>query len=186
MATALLEELKEKEISLENVRISYSPFSRTSHTAKVVASVLDIPFEGSQCKVIPDIRERFFGPSFELKSHDKYPEIWAMDEKDPFMQPEGGESVDDVVTRLTKALAIMESEFQDNSLKSLSIGAQFFLIVSHGDPLQILQTILSAAKEQATSPANDLMSRIQAIRVPSVLSQHRKFALNTGELRQLV
>ncbi|KAL0365744.1 UNVERIFIED_CONTAM: hypothetical protein Sangu_0672000 [Sesamum angustifolium] len=176
MATALLEELKEKEISLENVRICYSPFSRTSHTAKVVASVLDIPFEGSQCKVIPDIREHFFGPSFELKSHDKYPEIWAMDEKDPFMQPEGGESVDDVVTRLTKALAIMESEFQECTV----------LIVSHGDPLQILQTILSAAKEQATSPANDLMSRIQAIRVPSVLSQHRKFALNTGELRQLV
>ncbi|KAL0334506.1 UNVERIFIED_CONTAM: hypothetical protein Sradi_4662500 [Sesamum radiatum] len=160
MATALLEELKEKEISLENVRICYSPFSRTSHTAKVVASVLDIPFEGSQCKVIPDIRERFFGPSFELKSHDKYPEIWAMDEKDPFMQPEGGESVDDVVTRLTKALAIMESEFQECTV----------LIVSHGDPLQILQTILSAAKEQATSPANDLMSRIQAIRVPSVLT----------------
>ncbi|KAL0292941.1 UNVERIFIED_CONTAM: hypothetical protein Sradi_6965700 [Sesamum radiatum] len=101
-----------------------------------------------------------FGPSFELKSHDKYPDIWAMDEKDPFMQPEGGESVDDVVTRLTKALAIMESEFHECTV----------LIVSHGDPLQILQTILSAAKEQATSPANDLMSRIQAIRVPSVLT----------------
>ncbi|XP_011088700.1 uncharacterized protein LOC105169853 [Sesamum indicum] len=175
-AQSFLKELKEKESSLESVRICYSPFSRTRHTAKVVASVLDIPFEGSQCKVIPDIRERFFGPSFELKSHDKYPEIWAMDEKDPFMQPEGGESVDDVVTRLTKALAIMESEFQECTV----------LIVSHGDPLQILQTILSAAKEQATSPANDLTSRIQAIRVPSVLSQHRKFALNTGELRQLV
>ncbi|KAK4437560.1 hypothetical protein Salat_0089900 [Sesamum alatum] len=175
-AESFLKELKEKEISLEKVRICYSPFSRTSHTAKVVASVLNIPFEGPQCKVIPDIRERFFGPSFELKSHDKYPEIWAMDEKDPFMQPEGGESVADVVTRLTRALAIMESEFQECTV----------LVVSHGDPLQILQTILSAAKEHATSPENDLTSRIQAITVPSVLSQHRKFALNTGELRQLV
>ncbi|XP_024455946.1 uncharacterized protein LOC112327361 isoform X4 [Populus trichocarpa] len=26
----------------------------------------------------------------------KYPEIWALDDKDPFMQPEGGESVNDV------------------------------------------------------------------------------------------
>lgn len=46
-----MQELKEKEIDLENVRICYSPFSRTRHTAKVVASVLNIPFEGPQCKV---------------------------------------------------------------------------------------------------------------------------------------
>ncbi|KAG8368012.1 hypothetical protein BUALT_Bualt15G0001000 [Buddleja alternifolia] len=146
-------------------------------------------------KCIPEIGERFFGSSFELKSHDKvndpqqthdfhvffplkYTEIWAMDEKDPFTQPEGGESVANVVIRLTRALTIMESEFEGCTV----------LIVSHGDPLQILQTILNAAKEHAAAgtPENDLTSRIQAITVPSVLSQHRKFALNTGELRQLL
>ncbi|KAA8535931.1 hypothetical protein F0562_028409 [Nyssa sinensis] len=95
-------ELKENNIPIENVRICYSPFSRTCHTAEVVASVLNLPFEGPQCKVVEDLRERFFGPSFELMSHDKYQEIWALDEKDPFMQPEGGESVADVVSRLTK------------------------------------------------------------------------------------
>lgn len=46
-----LQELKESNIPLENVRICYSPFSRTTHTAEVVASVLDLPFEGPQCKV---------------------------------------------------------------------------------------------------------------------------------------
>lgn len=91
-----MQELKEKGIGLENVRICYSPFARTTHTANVVASVLNIPFQGPQCKVrgkstdfnlfqrsyccyfclsasqvVPDIRERYFGPSFELKSHDK-------------------------------------------------------------------------------------------------------------------
>lgn len=59
------------------------------------------------------------------------------------------------------------------------------LIVSHGDPLQILQTIMNAAKEDGRTEGNDLFSRIEAIRVPSVLSQHRKFALDTGELRRL-
>ncbi|KAK8617768.1 hypothetical protein V6N13_080674 [Hibiscus sabdariffa] len=157
-------------------RICYSPFARTSHTAEVVASVLNLPFEGPQCKVIEDLRERYFGPSFELRSHDKYPEIWAMDEKDPFTRPEGGESVDDVVARLASAMATMESEYQGCAI----------LVVSHGDPLQILQTILDAASKQTEPSCGDFASRIQAVRVPSILSQHRKFALLTGELRTVL
>ncbi|XP_065865473.1 uncharacterized protein [Euphorbia lathyris] len=171
-----LKELKEKNIPLENVRICYSPFARTSHTAKVVASVLDIPFDGPQFKVMEDIRERYFGPLFELMSHDKYSEIWALDEKDPCMQPEGGESAKDVGNRLAKSIAIMESDFQGCAI----------LIVSHGDPLQILQATLNAAKQQIGSPNDDLASRIQAVNVPSVLSQHRKFALLTGEIRAVI
>ncbi|XP_047940614.1 metal-independent phosphoserine phosphatase [Salvia hispanica] len=170
-----LKELRENNIGLENVRICYSPFSRTTHTAKVVASVLDIPLEPPQCKVVHDLRERFFGSSFELKSHDKYSEIWDLDAKDPFLQPEGGESVADVVTRLTSALTLIESEFEGCTV----------LIVSHGDPLQILQTVMNAAKEDGRSEGNDLVSRIEAVRLSSVLSQHRQFALDTAELRRL-
>jgi len=171
-----LKALKESNTPLENVCICYSPFSRTTHTAKVVASMLNLPFEGPQCKVMEDLRERFFGPSFELMSHDKYAEIWALDEKDSFMRPEGGESVDDVASRLAKALAIMESEFQGCAI----------LIVSHGDPLQILQTVLHAVNQHKASSSNDLASRVQAARVPSILSQHRNFALLTGELRAVI
>ncbi|CAL5377931.1 unnamed protein product [Camellia sinensis] len=169
-------ELEENKIPLENVRICYSPFSRTRHTAKVVASVLNIPFEGPQCKMIEDLRERFFGPSFELTSHDKYSEIWALDAKDPFMKPEGGESVSDVVSRLTSALITIESEFRGCTI----------LVVSHGDPLQILQTILNATKEHTGPNVDDFASRIQAVKVPSVLSLHRKFSLLTGELRAVI
>lgn len=60
-------------------------------------------------------------------------------------------------------------------------------MVSHGDPLQILQTILKAAKEVIVEPGKvDLASRIKGITVPSVLSRHRNFALLTGELRSAV
>ncbi|GMN50085.1 hypothetical protein TIFTF001_019248 [Ficus carica] len=172
-----LKELKDNNIPLEDVRICYSPFSRTTHTAKVVASVLNLPFEGAQCKVIEDLRERFFGPSFELKSHEKYLEIWDLDENDPFMRAEeGGESVDDVVARLTRALATIEAQFQ----------GCIILVVGHGDPLQILQTILSAAKQHTGPGCNDLESRIKAVRTFLILSQHRNFALLTGELRAVI
>ncbi|KAK9164947.1 hypothetical protein Scep_000138 [Stephania cephalantha] len=172
----LQKELKEKNIPVENVRICYSPFSRTSHTAKVVASVLNLPFEGPQCKAIEELRERFFGASFELGSHDRYPEIWALDEKDPFMRAEeGGESVADVVSRLTTAMVNIEKQFQGCAI----------VIVSHGDPLQILQAVLHAAKELTGPGTEDFTSRIQQIIVPSILSQHRKYSLDTGELRRI-
>ncbi|WCJ40004.1 Phosphoglycerate mutase family protein [Euphorbia peplus] len=170
-----LKELKEKNIPIENVRICYSPFARTTHTAKVVASVLDIPFDGPQFKVMEDIRERYFGPSFELMSQNKYQEIYELDAKDPCQRPEdAGESAQDVADRLAKSMAIMESQFQGCAI----------LIVSHGDPLQILQTMLHAAKPQKGS---DLASTlIQAVNVPSILSQHFKYALLTGEIRALI
>ncbi|KAL5759237.1 hypothetical protein ACOSQ2_018075 [Xanthoceras sorbifolium] len=118
-----LKELNQNNVPIENVRICYSPFPRTTHTAKVVAAVLNLPFDGPQCKVMEDLRECYFGPTFELMSHDKYPEIWALDEKDPLMGLEGGESVNGVASRLAVAMATMESEFQGCSI----------LVVSHGE-----------------------------------------------------
>ncbi|XP_021832923.1 uncharacterized protein LOC110772765 isoform X1 [Prunus avium] len=167
--------LEENNIPIDSVHICYSPFSRTTHTAQVVASVLNIQFEGAQCKVMENLRERFFGPSYELLSHDKYHDIWALDGKDPLTRPEGGESVDDVACRLAEAIATMESQFQGCAI----------LVVSHGDTLQILQTILNAALDTGSS-YSDLASRIQAVRTPPVLSQHRKFSLQTAELRAII
>ncbi|KAE8654361.1 hypothetical protein F3Y22_tig00117048pilonHSYRG00082 [Hibiscus syriacus] len=128
--------------------------------------------------VIEDLRERYFGPSFEFQLHEKKsPEICAIHEKDPSTRPEeGGESVDDVVARLASAMETMESEYRGCVI----------LVVSHGDPLQILQTILKAASKQMGSSCGNLASRIQAVRIPSILSQHRKFALLTGELRTVL
>ncbi|KAL8151206.1 hypothetical protein V2J09_021014 [Rumex salicifolius] len=167
-------ELEDAGIPLENVRICYSPFARTTHTARTVASVLNLPFDSPQCKVIEDLRERYFGPTYELQSHERYPEIWALDEKDPFQKPEeGGESASDVVSRLIRAMELMETDFEGCGI----------LVVSHGDPLQMLQNILNVAKESSGSGCNSLAQRLEAVKVPSVLSKHRRFSLETGELR---
>ncbi|XP_026458649.1 uncharacterized protein LOC113359190 [Papaver somniferum] len=166
--------LKENNIPMENVRICYSPFSRTRHTAQVAASALNISLEGPQCKVMKELRERFFGPSFELQSHERYSEIWDHDEKGRLMKPEeGGESVADVASRFATAVETIEKDFQGCAV----------LIVSHGDPLQVLQTIISATDK---APGEDFKTRADAVKVASILSKHRKFALHTGELRQLI
>ncbi|KAJ4774963.1 Phosphoglycerate mutase family protein [Rhynchospora pubera] len=125
-------------------------------------------------KEMVELRERYFG-TLELLSHDKYAEVWALDEKDPSMPPEGGESVADVASRLAVALLNMETAFQGCAV----------LIVSHGDTLQILQTLLQTLKENP-SDNEDMELRIKNCIVNSVLSQHRKFSLSTGELQQII
>ncbi|CAD5330301.1 unnamed protein product [Arabidopsis thaliana] len=165
--------LPEYQLAPDGVAQARLAGESTTHTARVVAKVLNLPFDAPQCKMMEDLRERYFGPTFELKSHDKYPEIWALDEKDPFMGPEGGESADDVVSRLATAMKSMEAEYQRCAI----------LVVSHGDPLQMLQNVFHSAKQQE---GDGLAEKFQLSRVASVLSQHRKFALLTGELRPLI
>ncbi|KAJ8450798.1 hypothetical protein Cgig2_032423 [Carnegiea gigantea] len=174
-------ELEDASIPLEKVRICYSPFTRTAHTARVVASVLGLPFEGDQCKVIKilkqvvdDLRERYFGPSFELESHDRYAEIWALDEKNPFECPKGGESAADVVSRLARAIEQMEDNFEGYKLLNEDVT---YNVVSYQ------KTVFHAGKEQEAFNRNGFASRIEAVKVPSILSKHRKFGLETGELR---
>ncbi|KAL4586410.1 hypothetical protein LXL04_011046 [Taraxacum kok-saghyz] len=94
--------------------------------------------------------------------------------KDPFMKAEEGkESVADVASRLTNVLLQIESQFQECAI----------LIVSHGDPLQILQTVLDAFGEKVGPEDGGLASQLAAVKVPSFLSQHRKHALLTRQLR---
>lgn len=46
-----VQELQEIGVPMDSVKIRYSPFSRTTETARVVAGVLAIPFEGPSCEV---------------------------------------------------------------------------------------------------------------------------------------
>ncbi|XP_078174063.1 phosphoglycerate mutase family protein isoform X2 [Carex rostrata] len=174
LAGELFKKLEEKNFTIDRVRICYSPFSRTTETAREVARVLGISIDSSSCKEMVELSERYFG-TLELLSHDKYAEVWALDEKNPFMPPEGGESVADVASRLRAALLATETAFQGCAV----------LIVSHGDTLQILQTLLQNLKENPSSN-DDIEQRIKGLIVNTVLSQHRKFALLTGELRQII
>ncbi|KAL0920620.1 hypothetical protein M5K25_009766 [Dendrobium thyrsiflorum] len=110
-------ELKARNVPIEIVQICYSPFSRTTHTAKIVAD---------------------------------YAEIWVLDEKVPFTSVEGGESVADVCSRISIALTALETAYQGCNI----------IFVSHGDPLQIFQTILHAVKDK-TSAEVDISSIIK-------------------------
>ncbi|KAI4318585.1 hypothetical protein MLD38_032267 [Melastoma candidum] len=120
--------LKENDIPVETVRICCSPFARTVHTARVVASVLNLILYLWSCLgcSVRDLLAWFF-----LSCSRQHVEIWVLDEKNPFKRPEGGECVHDVA-RLTKAISDVEMEHNGCTI----------LVVSHGDPLQILQTIV--------------------------------------------
>ncbi|XP_040379324.1 uncharacterized protein LOC102710368 isoform X2 [Oryza brachyantha] len=69
---SLRKELEEMRVPLDSVKILYSPFSRTMETAREVARMLGVPFDSSSCCITTvDLRERYFGPSYEFLSHEK-------------------------------------------------------------------------------------------------------------------
>lgn len=58
--------------------------------------------------------------------------MWKDDEKNPFHEENGVESCASVLKRTTSVIARLEEEFKNSD--------ELFVIVSHGDALQILQT----------------------------------------------
>jgi broad specificity phosphatase PhoE len=100
-------------ISPDCVSIYASPFSRTTQTAQAVADVLESSLGTKpSIQLMEELRERYFGPSLELQSHEHYAEIWAIDALDPMVGPEGGESVADVAHRVSQAILSIESELE--------------------------------------------------------------------------
>jgi len=171
-----IKELEKLGISLDKVRIFASPFRRTMETAKVVSDVLALSHASSSIEFLEELRERYFGPPLELESHEHYPEIWAIDALDPMVGPEGGESVADVAVRVSEAIVKMEAEVQGCAV----------LVVSHGDTLQILQTVVHAALASMSCAGDGTLgSHLAGAVCTSVLSQHREYSLLTGELRHL-
>eukprot|EP00249_Psilotum_nudum_P013078 c24141_g1_i2 orf=543-1034(-) len=109
-AELFLTEIEAEGISLQNVRIYSSPFSRTRDTAVTVAEELHLKPDVPYVQILEELRERYFGPALELESHDHYREIWALDENDPFTGPDGGESAADVANRVIKVLPVIEAD----------------------------------------------------------------------------
>ncbi|WP_229359026.1 histidine phosphatase family protein [Halomonas salipaludis] len=106
--------------------ILHSDFLRTTETAERVARHFGLA-------MAPELRlrERGFG-SLERQADSHYPRVWALDAEDPQHGEYGVESVASVAARLQAVIDELEEAHRDATI----------LLVSHGDPLQILLTAL--------------------------------------------
>lgn len=106
-------------------RIISSDFTRARETAELAAKWLNLP------EPLLDIRlrERFFG-DWEKTDHSNYQKVWADDRLDGTHCNHGVESALEVQQRTSSLILELEEKSRD----------QLYLLVSHGDALQILQT----------------------------------------------
>ena len=116
--------LDEKTLD-DHTLIFSSPFRRAVETAEIAAKMLGtIPV-----RYVDALRERSFG-DLEGDSHDNYPRVWTLDGRNGRHTTFNVESTVQVQDRMTKQVAYLDETFSDEKI----------LLVSHGDPLQILQT----------------------------------------------
>jgi probable phosphoglycerate mutase len=110
------------------ISIYASTFRRAFETASIVASRLQPP-----CTVNKENRlwERSFG-QWELQSNTNYDKVWEQDAIDATACVYGEESVYAVRARLIELLREISSSHQPEDV---------VVLVSHGDTLQILQTL---------------------------------------------
>ncbi len=107
-------------------RILHSDFLRTTQTATRIARHF-----GVEATPEHDLRERHFG-DLDGGSAERYVDIWTRDAENPDHQAWGVESVTAVAGRLCSVIERLEH----------SRTSETILLVSHGDPLQILLTAL--------------------------------------------
>lgn len=108
-------------------RVLHSDFLRTTQTAQRVASAFDVPIAKEQ-----RLRERYFG-ELEGLADSHYPDIWALDAQSADHQQYQVEAVSAVAARMSNVIAELEQQ----------LAGETVLVVSHGDPLQILLTALA-------------------------------------------
>lgn len=108
-------------------RIVHSDFLRTTQTAQCVAERFGLTLEPE-----PRLRERYFG-AFEGEPSEHYASVWEGDAADPDHSRHGVEAVSHVAARMQQVITDWEARTVDETI----------VLVSHGDPLQILLTVLA-------------------------------------------
>ncbi|SDM95607.1 histidine phosphatase family protein [Vreelandella arcis] len=108
-------------------RVVHSDFLRTTQTAARVAAAFQLT-----PRVDTRLRERHFG-ELEGQGDDRYPSIWALDAQNSEHQRHQVEAVSAVAKRMRAVIDDWEQQ----------VSGETILLVSHGDPLQILLTVLA-------------------------------------------
>ncbi len=109
---------------LNSATVIYSSdFTRTQETAQIARQVLGC----GPVNLTPKLRERFFG-NWEKTHTSNYEKVWSDDEKDFCHKKEGVESRAEVLERTLALIIVLEEQHKGKR----------FLLVSHGDPIQIL------------------------------------------------
>ncbi|MEH6642152.1 histidine phosphatase family protein [Vreelandella glaciei] len=108
-------------------RVVHSDFLRTTQTAARVAAKFGL----APC-VDKRLRERNFG-DLEGQGDEHYPSVWALDAEDTEHRHHQVEALSAVAQRMQAVIADWEQQ----------VSGETILLVSHGDPLQILLTALA-------------------------------------------
>jgi len=131
------------------VLIYTSDFRRAEETAEIIQREIQ-----GELHYGLELRERFFGELEGAQADQAYPIVWAEDEKDPSSRYRNAESVIAVYGRALSLLQTLERSYTKKRV----------VLVSHGDPLQILQCGLAGDD----------------------LRHHRDYAIKTGEVREVL
>lgn len=108
-------------------QVVHSDFLRTTQTAARVTSAFKLEMTADK-----RLRERYFG-DLDGQADEFYPEVWAWDAVDAEHRHHGVESVSSVAARMRAVIEGLEQQYTGETI----------LLVSHGDPLQILLTALA-------------------------------------------
>lgn len=109
-----------------DIFIISSDFLRAKQTAEITHNLLNTlhPIEYNI-----SLRERFFG-ELNGQSDEHYQDVWNLDKDNADHQEFDAESANQVVARVAALINQLEAEYTD----------KYFLLVAHGDVLQLLQT----------------------------------------------
>ncbi|CAI5467887.1 unnamed protein product [Closterium sp. Yama58-4] len=133
LVLCMLQLLEQRGVAGRDVVVMASPFTRTQQTAALAAAELGINVQGTRFQTAEELRERYFGRHLELNSHDLYPAVWVDDRKDASSRPGGdGESVVAVAQRTAHLIRHIEE----------ALDGKLVVLVSHGDTLQIINSLL--------------------------------------------
>ena len=107
-----------------------SDFSRTRDTAQLLYDrLVKLDIRVSEPPIaVPNLRERYFGPEFDLTHADNYEKIWQYDPQTDDNDAHGAETPRQVMHRVMQLIERVESQNE----------GRVVVLVSHGDTLQML------------------------------------------------